>query len=80
MVVHAPGFFDYYGYIRIREKAISTPAITMVPLKQEHLTVFSNAQGIEIQKEQISLTVPEAAFVYSSGNAYNGTVNFIFGK
>ena len=78
MVVHAPGFFDYYGYIRIREKAISTPAITMVPLKQEHLTVFSNAQGIEIQKEQITLTVPEAAFVYSSGNAYNGTVNFYF--
>lgn len=76
MVVHAPGYFDYYGYVRIREKAISTAAITMVPLKQELLTVFTNTQGIEIQKEQITLTVPEAAFVYSSGNAYNGTVNF----
>lgn len=78
MVVHAPGYFDYYGFVRIREKAISTPSITMVPLKQEHLTVFSNTQGTEIQKEQITLTVPAAAFVYSSGNAYNGTVNFYF--
>lgn len=78
MVVHAPGYFDFYGFVRIREKAISTPAITMVALKPEYLTVFSNSQGIEIQKEQITLTVPEAAFVYSTGNAYNGAVNFYF--
>ncbi len=78
LVAHAAGYFDYYGFVRVREKEIITPRISMVHLEPQHLTVFSNAQGTEIQKGQITLAVPASAFVYASGSAYQGTVNFYF--